>query len=415
MDIELILIAVGLLVLLTAWLPLFTKRLPLSLPIFCVAIGAGSTLIPTVAQAVPHPESHLGFVEHATGLVVLLSLIGAGLKIDTPFGLRRWALAWRMLGIAMPLTIAVLTVLAMGLLRLPFTEALLLGAALAPTDPVLAADVQVGGPASGDGDEVRFTLTTEASLNDGAAFPFVALAIAAATAGGGPGGVDLLRWFGLDVAWKIAAGALLGAAIGRALGWVTFHMPASAKILAKTGDGFVALGVTLLAYGLVELAHGYGFIGVFAAAVALRAACPDSDYHERLHEFSEEIERLLMMAVLVVFGAALARGGLLSGLRWPVVAFAVAALLVVRPLCGMVGLVGSGRGLFERAVIAFFGVRGLATGFYLAYAFQHAAFGHRDVIWASAAFVVLLSIVLHGCLATPSLSRLDRRRAAAEG
>lgn len=395
----------GALALLTAWLPMVLRALPLSLPICCVGIGALLSLIPSVAAIVPRPDRDLALFEHATEAVVVVSLVGAGLKINRPIGLRRWSMTWRMLGLAMPLTILMLTALAMALLGLGVAAALLLASSLAPTDPVLASDVQVGAPSDEHEDEARFTLTSEAGLNDGLAFPFVALAVATA-ASGGP--VPFAHWFTIDVVWKILSGAILGALVGATLGWLTFHLPRKSATLARTGDGFVALGAACLAYGVVQVVDGYGFIGVFAAAVALRSSHRESDYHERMHDYAEELERLAMMVLLVCFGAALAGGHLLRGLTWSAAAFAMAALLVVRPLSGWLGTMGSGHGRGERAVVSFFGIRGLGTVYYLAYALGHARFEDTDLIWATASLTVLVSIVMHGVLVTPALGLLDR-------
>ncbi|MBP1179796.1 sodium:proton antiporter [Methylobacterium sp. PvR107] len=396
----------GVLVLLTAWLPMVLRALPLSLPICCVGIGAALSTIPVVAEITPHPGSHAKLIEHATEAVVVISLMGAGLKIDRLFGWRTWSVTWRLLGIGMPLTILALTVLGSTLLGLGLASALLLASSLAPTDPVLASDVQVGHPDEDHEDEPRFALTSEAGLNDGLAFPFVNLAIG--LAGGGLAGLSWSHWLAIDVLWKIAVGAVFGAAVGQALGWLMFHLPNLSK-LSRTGDGFVALGVTCIAYGCVQILDGYGFIGVFAAALALRASSRGHEYHRKMHDYAEELERLLMMVLLIGFGAVLVSGGLLRALTWPAVAFALLALLVARPLCCWVGLLGSGRSTEDRAVVSFFGIRGLGTIYYLAFATGHAVFEETDLLWATAGLTVLISILLHGVTVTPVLRVLDRR------
>src|SRR5829696_1112754 len=202
----------GVVVLLTAWLPMVLKELPLSLPIFCVGLGALVFAFPDLPGIVPHPSEELAIVEHLSEFVVIISLMGAGLKIDRPFGWGRWRLTWRLLGISMPLTILGLAVLGHSLLGLGLATAILLAASLAPTDPVLASDVQVGPPGSGEEDEVRFTLTSEAGLNDGLAFPFVLLAVAISH---DPGEWSLSEWFAYAVLWKIAAGLGIGFLVGR--------------------------------------------------------------------------------------------------------------------------------------------------------------------------------------------------------
>lgn len=397
----------GALVLLTAWLPLLLRQLPLSLPICCVGIGAALSSVPSFAHAVPHPQQHIHLIERLAEFVVIISLMGAGLKLDRRIGWRRWIVTWRLLGIAMPLTILALVLLGSMLLGLGLAAAVLLAAALAPTDPVLASDVQVGPPQQGQEDEMRFALTSEAGLNDGLAFPFVHLAIALAAAGGF-GAWEFGEWLTVAVVWKLSVGIALGALLGRSMGWLTFHLPIPAK-LSRTGDGFVALGITCLTYALVELAHGYGFIGVFVAAVALRSAQHTHSYHDKMHSYAEELERLLMMMLLVGFGAALLGGGLLQELSWQSLTYAGLALFVVRPLCGWVSLFGSRQPISERGVISFFGIRGLGTIYYLAYGMSHATFEAPGQLWATASVTILLSILLHGTTVTPVLRFLDRR------
>ena len=161
----------GAVVLITAWLPLLLKEMPLSLPIGCIGIGALIELSPFSPIVEVNPLENRLATERLTEFVVIVSLMGAGLKIDRPLSLRGWGTTWRLIGIAMPLTIVMMTFLGWSILGLGTAAALLLGAALAPTDPVLASDIQVGPPQSGEEDEVRFALTSEAGLNDGLAFP----------------------------------------------------------------------------------------------------------------------------------------------------------------------------------------------------------------------------------------------------
>ena len=305
----------------------------------------------------------------------------------------------------MPLTIAAIALLGWAFLGLGIAAALLLGAALAPTDPVLASDVQVGPPQSGKEDEVRFALTSEAGVNDGAAFPFVylAIAIALSQASGEPFFVD---WFLFDVIWKIAAGVGIGWVGGKVMGYLTFRLPNRAG-LSEPKDGLVALGITCLAYGSTEMLHGYGFLAVFIAAVAFRSVERRHQYHKNLHDFTEQIERLLMMVLLVCFGAAIAEGSVFGALSWRVVAAAALVLLVIRPLCAWLGLVGYPAPPLEKGVIAFFGIRGLGSFYYIAYALGQAEFEQSQLLWVTVCFVVLCSILMHGVMVTPIMRRLD--------
>jgi NhaP-type Na+/H+ or K+/H+ antiporter len=396
----------GLVVLLTAWLPMILREFPLSLPMLCIAFGTLFVWTPLSSIVGSNPLESRVVTERVTELVVIIALMGAGLKIDRIIGWRSWMTTWRLLAISMPLTIGAIALLGWSFLGLGLASALLLGSALAPTDPVLASDIQVGPPQSGEESEVRFALTSEAGLNDGLSFPFVHLAIAiAATATTGE--AWFRDWVAIDVAWRLIAGAGLGWATGKLLGYLTFSLPNRAR-LARTGDGFVVLGITCLSYGLIEIAHGYGFVGVFVTALTLRHAERDSGYHENLHDFAEQIERLLMMIVLVCFGAAIAEGTVFSALDWRVIVAALTIIFLIRPIAGWIGLFGSPILPAEKAIIAFFGVRGLGSFYYLAYAVGHASFAHAEILWVTVSLVVLISVVLHGIAVTPVMRYLER-------
>ena len=409
----LLLAVFGAIVLATAWLPLLIKELPLSVPIVCIMIGAILVWSPLSSIVDVNPLENRYLTERLTEFVVIVSLMGAGLKLDRPISWRGWCSTWRLLGIAMPLTIAGIALLGWTVLGLSFAAALLLGAALAPTDPVLASDVQVGPPQSGEEDEVRFALTSEAGLNDGAAFPFVYLAIAIALSQTS-GESFLSNWLLVDVGWKIVAGVAIGWFGGKLMGYLVFRLP-NRTGLSETKDGFVALGITCLAYGSTELANGYGFVAVFISALALRSVERQHDYHENLHAFSEQIERLAMMVLLVWFGAAIAEGSVFRALSWEVVAATGMILFAVRPLAGWISLVGHPASSSEKAVIAFFGIRGLGTFYYVAYALGQARFDAPQILWVTVCCVVLVSIIIHGVLVTPIMRRLEHGALKASG
>lgn len=396
----------GLLIALVAWLPLALRRLPLSLPIVCIAIGAAVfTLSPAPLRPLPtlYPE----IVERFTEFVVIVALMGAGLKLDRPFSLARWGVTWRLLGITMPISIAAIAGLG-SLAGLGVAAAVLLGASLAPTDPVLAADVQVGPPKSGEEDEVRFGLTSEAGLNDGLAFPFVHLALGLAVAGDVVSSDWIGEWLAIAVAWKIAIGIAAGWAIGRMFGWLTFHIPAETK-LAQTGDGLIAIAATFVSYGATEMLSGYGFLAVFVTALTVRRAHRTHDFHRDMHDITEQVERIAMMVLLLLFGGALV-SGLLAPLQWIDIFATIAILLVVRPLAGLVALAGFRACWSEKLTIAFFGIRGVGTIYYLAYALNRQPMAEAERLWAIVGLVVLVSILLHGLTVTPIMRRLDRRR-----
>lgn len=352
MDYVVTLFIFGAVVLLTTWLPLVLRRMPLSLPICCIVIGIALSLSPFTPLPQRNQLQNIGLVEHLTELVVIVALMGAGLKIDRPLGWRRWMITWRLLVFAMPISIAAIAMLGRGFLGLGPASALLLGAALAPTDPVLAADVQVGPPETGEEDDIRFALTSEAGLNDGLSFPFVMAAIA--IAGSSDSSTNWIgHWLAVDVLWKLVAGAGTGWLVGRGLAYLTFQLPKAGQ-LAKSGDGLAALGFTCLSYGATELFGGYGFVAVFVTALTLRSVERGSSFRGELHDFGEQIERLLMMVLLLCFGSVLAEGTLLTHSDWRVVIVAVVTLLVVRPLAGWISLIDCKQPRAEKMIIAVF-------------------------------------------------------------
>lgn len=390
---------------LAAWLPVLFRRHTPSLPVMCVVAGGLLFALPVFRPFVAHPMDYPLLTERLSEMVVIISLMGAGLKIDRVIGWRSWALTWRLLGIAMPVTIMLVALMGWGLLGFGLASSLLLAAVLAPTDPVLASDVQVAGPGEGKEDEARFALTSEAGLNDGLAFPFVHLAIALAAASFTV--PDLLTWAAQSIVVKILIGVAGGYAIGKGLGYLMFLLPGRANIF-ESGDGFVALAATLLAYGLIEMVGGYGFLAVFVCALALRHASRAHAYQERLHNFAEEAERLLMMLLLVLFGGVIVHGGLLAPLGWNSVVFVGGVLMLVRPLAGGLSLVGTRLGWPERAAISFFGIRGVGSIYYLAYALNHAEFAVPRVLWGVVGAIILGSILLHGLTGSVAFGGLDR-------
>ena len=394
----------GVLIALVAWLPLALKRLPLSLPIICIAIGVAVFSLPGIPFK-PMPLELPWLTERFTEFVVIIALMGAGLKLDRVFRWRKWGVTWRLLAITMPLSIGAIMLIGYWGLGMTAVAALLLGASLAPTDPVLAADVQVGPPKSGEEDEVRFGLTSEAGLNDGFAFPFVHLAIALALVAG----TDTpwaKEWVLHNVIWEIVAGLGLGWLVGRVFGWLTFHVPAETK-LAQTGDGLIAIAATFLSYGLTEICGAYGFLSVFVTALTLRRSHRDHEFNHDMHALTEQVERIAMMVLLILFGGALING-LLEPLGWRDWLAAIAIILIVRPVAGLIGMIGHKADLSEKLTLAFFGIRGVGSFYYLAYALNHAGFPQPERLWAIVGLVALLSIMLHGLTVTPVMRMLDR-------
>ncbi|HUQ57014.1 cation:proton antiporter [Lentzea sp.] len=400
----------GLATLAAALLPRLLDRVPVSMPM--VFLGAGALTFSVIPQLPdPDPDRHGTILLYLTEICVIISLMGAGLALNRVVGLRRWATTWRLLAITMPLSMLAVGLLGWGVLGLGVAASVLLAAALAPTDPVLASEVQVAEPTEHpdtDEDEARFALTSEAGLNDGLAFPFTYAAIAISLAGAAPSGW-LPHWLGVDVLWRLGCGLAIGVGVGWLLGKLFFSAPSEKFRLAEHAEGFVALAATFLAYGVTELAEGYGFVAVFVCACTIRAAERHHGYHQVLHRYVEQAERMLTVVIVFLLGGA-AVSGLLAGLRWSEIGVAAAVLLLVRPAAGWIGLLRGKTGPRERTVIAFFGVRGVGSLFYITYALQKGDFADHGTIWRIVGLVVIGSVLIHGLSASPVMWFLDRKR-----
>ncbi|HEY7597141.1 MAG TPA: cation:proton antiporter [Actinophytocola sp.] len=397
----------GVLALFAALLPRVLRDRPLSMPVVLLVIGVLLGLLPWSEPL--DPREHVGAVQTFTEIGLLVALAGAGLKADRPLGRRSWSSTWRLLAITMPLSILAVAGLGSGFLGLDVASALLLGAALAPTDPVLASDVQVPEPhaeqVQGPDNEVRFALTTEAGLNDGLAMPFVLAALAVAAPKEPP-----LEWGITEVAVPLVAGLAIGWVCGKVLGWLMFRADSERVRLGEYSDGLVVLVIAFLPFALSELVGGYGFLAVFVTAAVVRASERSHGYHAVLHEFGEQLERLFVTVALVALGVALG-SGLLGGLRLVEVLVAVAVVLVVRPVLGTLALIGAPTTRPASVAVAFFGVRGVGTFFYLAFGAATVADVAPDAVWRTAALAVALSVVVHGVSSGPAMAWLERRGA----
>jgi NhaP-type Na+/H+ or K+/H+ antiporter len=305
----------------------------------------------------------------------------------------------------MLLCIASVAMLAMWLLKFDLASAILLGAVLAPTDPVLASDVQVEPPMEGKKENVKFSLTAEAGMNDGAAFPFTWLAITLAISGNVSWG-GLGEWFARDLLYRLAAGVLCGVLLGRLLAYLVFYLPEK-KNFVVIKDGFVAVAATLMVYGITEMVQGYGFIAVFVTAITLRNYELDHKYHKKLHDFTDQIERILVSIVLIVFGGTLV-DGILYQLNWSMVILGIIFIVLVRPVSAWLGMLGTELKPREKFVIAFFGIRGIGSFFYLAFAMTKTKFGVEEELWAVVSFIVILSLMIHGLTASATFQKLEK-------
>lgn len=399
--------SMGAVIILAYWLPRFVTRRPPAASGVLILFGmAAASFVPGL-PTVPDPRSAPLLWEKVAELTVVIALFATGLRIDDVFNRARWMPTFRLLAIAMPLTILAMALMGQAWAGMTLAGAVLMGAVMAPTDPVLAGDVQVGPPQEGGEHPVRFALTTEAALNDGLAFPFVYLGLLLAVEGMAPGAV-LGEWFARDVLWRIVVGAAMGAAGGWAMAQILFVLPRGA-VLADTASGVVALAGILLCYGTTELVEGYGFIAVAVAGLVIRRVEEDHKFHRRLHDFAESIEQALTAILLVALGAVLPL--LLQDLTPALVAIVVALLVIVRPLAGYLSLAGSSITGRARWIVAIYGVRGVGSIYYLAYAAGKVEFFDEAALWALVGFTILLSAIGHGFTSGIALDGIRGRRA----
>ncbi|SFR61958.1 sodium/proton antiporter, CPA1 family [Marinobacter daqiaonensis] len=414
-DYNLTLVVIGLGVLALAVLLHHFSDYPFSFPIVALALGYLAFALPLGLKP-PDPHEHGALAVHLTELGVIISLMGVGLKIDRMPSLRTWSSTWRLLAICMPLTIAGVAFLGWWMIGLTPAAAVLLGAALAPTDPVLAADVQVGEPEGSNEedihpkkkeDELRFTLTSEAGLNDSLAFPFTYLALLMVAEGTAPSNW-IGEWLLIDVVYKLAMALVAGLALGWLLARILLRLPIETEPQRmKAGVG--ALAGTLLLYGITEVLGGYGFLAVFIGAMTIKHYEQTHQAHKSLHTFAEQSEQLLMLGILIALGAAIA-GGLLASLTWEAALLGILLVFVLRPLAGMISMFGSTwLPLRDRAIASFFGIRGIGCLFYLAYGLHEGEFMEAELLWSTCAFAVVLSVFVHGVAASPVMKFRERR------
>lgn len=355
------------------------------------------------------PLADARVIERLAEFAVIVALFGAGLRIDRPMGWVRWRSSLLLLAFVMPLTIGGVALWGVGVMGLSLGAAVILGATLAPTDPVLASDVQVGPPGEGDETEAHFALTAEAGGNDGLAFPFVLLGIYMAA----EDGWDWLgEWLVADVVYAIPLGIALGAAAGHLIARLSMLLRRR-ELMAERFDGWLAIAAVLVAYGLTEIAGAYGFLAAFSAGLAFRRHEAEHESHARVHAGAETVEHFAELALVLVLGstvtlAGLAEPGLSGWLLAPMLLF------VIRPVATLLTFAPTQLRRRDRLFIGWFGIRGIGSFYYVAVAL------HADVLSAGEAAVVYwtvvlctgVSIVLHGLTSTPATHALRRARGA---
>ena len=401
----------------------FISRLPLSAAMLYLAVGMA---IGPWGWGVLKLDAFKNVIllERLTEVALLISLFTAGMKLELPLKDKRWRIPVQLATVSMLLTVAAITAVGVWLLNLPLGAAVLLGAILAPTDPVLASDVQVADPS--DRDRLRFGLTGEGGLNDGTAFPFVMLGL-------GLLGVHELgdmqwRWWAIDVLWAVAGGLALGYAMGTLVGRAIIYLRTQRRE-ALGSDEFIALGLIALTYGVALLTLTYGFLAVFAAGLALRrideppagttsavntelsaedqrATGSHAPAHmmRQVERFNNQLESFAEVAIVLAVGVLLATVKFRFEMLW----FVPLLFLVIRPAAVAIGLLGTDAKPAQRRLMAWFGIRGIGSLYYLLYAINHGIRSElAQQLLSITLAVIVASVIAHGISVTPLMKRYE--------
>lgn len=417
-------ILIGLLLLLVGFTLSLVKNVPTTSAILYLFVGC---LVGPMGFGLFHfnPLKESALLEVLTEIAVLISLYCAGVKMPAPVTYMHWRNPLRLAVLSMAITVGLVTLFGHYWLGLPLGAAVLLGAVLAPTDPVLATEIQVRH--ADDSDGLRFALTCEAGINDGSAFPYVMLGLG--LLGLHELGDNLGRWIIMDVLWATGAGVGIGIAMGCAAGWLVYRLRTRFPDVVLL-ESFIGLGLIASAYGICLLVDAWGFLGVFGAAVALRhtelrladgAQESLTVVKSRRNESDEEVNHVHVSAGSLVFNEHLERmaeivlvlliGGSLfwDSWSWRAVGLAVFLFLVVRPVSVYLGLLRSATSMRLRHLASWFGVRGIGSLYYLMFAVQH---GLPDEVALELLHLTLvtvaLSILVHGVSVKPAIARFWR-------
>ncbi|MBE9116634.1 sodium:proton antiporter [Lusitaniella coriacea LEGE 07157] len=388
------LLVLGLLLLSVTLTSGWISRLPLSYALIYLVVGI---VLGPYGVGWVELQTNARFLEKLSEFVVIVSVFNCGLKMNRPLQFSAWRTTARLIGFLMPISIFAIAVSCHWLLGWDWGAAILLGAILAPTDPVLASEVQLAHVE--DKDDLRFGLTSEGGLNDSLAFPFVYF------------GLFLLKdnnlnnwfkqWVAIDLLWAIAAGIAMGVIVARIVVWIERQLQRRQPVDDLMED-FIALSLILLVYSLTELVNGYGFLAVFVAGYTLQSRYyREQDKRLAQLAFITQIEKLLEVGTIVLLGSLL--------LLDPIAKYAPQALmiagllfLVIRPAGLWLSTIGSRFLMPTRLLFGWFGLRGIGSIYYLTYALGKGITGEiADRLTWITLIVVVLSIVIHGISATP--------------
>ncbi|MBN3907147.1 MAG: sodium:proton antiporter [Nostoc sp. NMS1] len=406
------LLVIGLLLLMVTLGSGWIARLPLSFAIIYLIVGI--VLGPYVFGLIQLRRDEVFNAEvlkRITELVVIISVFSCGLRIVRPLRLKSWDITVRLIVFLMPISIFALAVVGKLFLGMNWGEAILLGAILAPTDPVLASEVQLTD--INDQDELRFGLTSEGGLNDALAFPFVYFGLHALKDDNWSNWFK--QWIAVDLIWAIAVGIIMGIVVAKSIVWIEEKIQ-KRRPADELMEDFIAISTILITYSLTEMVNGYGFLAVFVAGLVVQRSYRNPEKPLAQLEFIEQVEKLLEVGTILLLGSIL--------LLQPILNYAMQSLLVIillfliiRPVGVWISTIGkrpldSHRRTLHpgtRWLFGWFGIRGVGSLYYLAYAFGNGLKGEagEQIAWITYTTIVA-SVIIHGISSTPLMKWYER-------
>ena len=412
----------------------FIARLPISTAMVYLAAGLAIGPMGWDLLDLDAFENTL-LIERLAEVALLISLFTVGMKFELKKKDIRWRIPVQLATVSMVITVGLITAAGVWLLDLPLGAAVLLGGILAPTDPVLASDVQMADPT--DRDRLRLGLTGEGGLNDGTAFPFVMLGLG--LLGLHELGDNLWRWWAVDVLWAVIGGLGIGYALGTVVGRAIIYLRTRHRE-ALGSDEFIALGLIALTYGIALQCLTYGFLAVFAAGVALRriddpktsifplvdpapepSPGPDlstenaratgaqapAHMMRQVERFNSQLDSFAEVCMVLVIGVLLVSVEFDARFLW----FVPLLFLIIRPISVTIGLLGTDAKPGQRRLMAWFGIRGIGSLYYLMYAINHGLERSlAEQLLSITLAVVVTSVVAHGISVTPLMNRYEARK-----
>ena len=389
-----VLFSFGFILLISSFLPSFLRKFRLSFVVPIVLLGAVNYLV--FPKIYPNINDLDVFMLRFSEFVVILSLMNAGLKIGTVYTLKDWYKPIRLVLISMPIFILLVVLVLHYVLNLEMVSSILIASVLAPTDPVLASEIQLENKQfeHDKNQGLRYTITGEAGLNDGLAFPFIYLAILCSNSGG-LSTQDLFHWLSFYVAFKILIGVLTGIGVGLLYGYLLSKL--NKKQISKIHNGFIALALMMFSYGLSEFLQGYGFLSVFFTGIFSQHHLKEKLKEKRstIVKFPEELEKVLIVFWLVFF-IGICFQFLPSNFEWDILLFAFLIIIILRPIISLISLLKIRLNFLKKLAVSFYGIRGIGSVYYMYYAFQNGNFDNKTEIMSIVFITLVLSLIIHG-------------------